>query len=52
MEKVFGKVNVFFLTVFIIAYHVPKSKRFLLKSKKKFMDFGIKKETSRSQGLS
>ena len=34
MEKIFGKVNVFFLTVFIIAYHFPKSKRFLLKSKK------------------
>ena len=51
MEKVFGKVNVFFLTIFIITHHFPKSKRFLLKNKKN-MDFGIKKETSRSQGLS
>jgi len=30
MEKVLGKVNVFFLTVFIIRHHFPKSKRFLL----------------------
>ena len=52
LEKNLEKVNVFFLTVFIITHCFPKSKRFLLKSKKKFMDFGIKKETSRSQGLS
>ena len=34
MENVFGKVNVFFLTVFIIRHYFPKSKRFLLKIKK------------------
>jgi len=52
MEKVLGKVNVFFLTFFIIRHHFQKSKRFLLKSKKNLCIFGIKKETSRSQGLS
>ena len=33
MEKVLGKVNVFFLTFFIILHHFQKSKRFLSKNR-------------------